>query len=68
MAAPSPGPERNERLNSQRAVRTLVDTSVLILALRDDERAIDLLLAVPTEERLVSILTRVRDRGRDAIR
>ena len=41
----------------------LFDTSVLIAHLRGDPRATDLLLSVPTSERLASVLTRVEIEG-----
>jgi len=41
----------------------LFDTSVLIAHLRGDRRATDLLLSVPTAERLASVLTRVEIEG-----
>ena len=41
----------------------LFDTSVLIAHLRGDRRATDLLLSVPTKERLASVLTRVEIEG-----
>jgi len=41
----------------------LYDTSVLIAHLRGDRRATDLLLSVPTKERLASVLTRVEIEG-----
>ena len=41
----------------------LFDTSVLIAHLRGDRRATDLLLSVPTGERLASVLARVEIEG-----
>jgi len=41
----------------------LFDASVLIAHLRGDRRATDLLLSVPNEERLASVLTRVEIGG-----
>ena len=41
----------------------LFDTSVLIAHLRGDRRATDLLLSVPNEARLASVLTRVEIEG-----
>ncbi|MGQ0848837.1 MAG: type II toxin-antitoxin system VapC family toxin [Actinomycetota bacterium] len=44
-------------------MRTLYDTSILISHLRGDARATDVLLSVPTEDRLVSVLSRVEIEG-----
>ena len=41
----------------------LFDTSVLIAHLRGDRRATDLLLSVPTKQRLASVLTRAEIEG-----
>jgi predicted nucleic acid-binding protein len=41
----------------------LFDTSVLIAHLRGDRRATDLLLSVPTRDRLASVLVRVEVEG-----
>jgi predicted nucleic acid-binding protein len=44
-------------------VRTVFDSSVLIAHLRGEERATDLLLSMPTTDRLVNVLTRVEIEG-----
>lgn len=44
-------------------MRALFDSSVVIAHLRGDERATERLLAVPTGERLASVLTRVEVEG-----
>jgi predicted nucleic acid-binding protein len=44
-------------------VKTLLDSSVLISHLRGETRATDLLLSMPTADRLVSVLTRVEIEG-----
>ena len=41
----------------------LFDTSVLIAHLRGDQRATELLLSIPTRERLASVLVRVEIEG-----
>jgi predicted nucleic acid-binding protein len=44
-------------------MRTVFDTTVLISHLRGDRQATDLLLGMPREDRLVSVLTRVEIEG-----
>lgn len=44
-------------------MRTLLDSSVLISHLRGDPKATSLLISLPTEDRLVSVLTRVEIEG-----
>lgn len=44
-------------------MKTLLDTSILIAHLRGDERATALLLSLPADDRLVSVLTRVEIEG-----
>lgn len=44
-------------------MRSLFDTTVLIAHLRGDTRARELLLAVPREDRCISVLTRVELEG-----
>lgn len=44
-------------------MRALFDTTVLIAHLRGDPRARDLLLAVPRDDRCISVLTRVEIEG-----
>ncbi len=44
-------------------MKTLLDSSVLISHLRGETRATDLLLSMPTADRLVSVLTRVEIEG-----
>jgi hypothetical protein len=44
-------------------MRTLLDSSVLISHLRGDAQATSLLISLPTEDRLVSVLTRVEIEG-----
>jgi predicted nucleic acid-binding protein len=44
-------------------MRTLLDSSVLISHLRGDAHATSLLISLPTEDRLVSVLTRVEIEG-----
>lgn len=44
-------------------MRTLLDSSVLISHLRGDAQATSLLVSLPTDDRLVSVLTRVEIEG-----
>jgi predicted nucleic acid-binding protein len=44
-------------------MRTLFDSSVLISHLRGEARATDLLVSIETDDRLVSVLTRVEIEG-----
>ena len=44
-------------------MRTLLDSSILISHLRGDAQATSLLISLPTEDRLVSVLTRVEIEG-----
>lgn len=44
-------------------MRVLFDTSILIAHLRGEERATELLLSVPTSDRLTSVLSRIEVEG-----